>query len=153
MSRIKLEGRAAGAVGLLVGLALVWTAVQMVPGLASTLGIRGGHEFTFLRWGSMYTEARPGAWLIGSPKRRSSLLFASSGETIVLTSRAAIDRGRVMVSLHSGALVGPEVYKEHVTASGMRETRVAIPETGFYRVMANYFFTFRGRHDLDWQIE
>ena len=151
--RTKVEGKRATLFVLLFAIILLWAAVRMVPGLASSLGIRGGHEFTFLRWGSMYTEAQPGAWLWGSPKRRSSLAFASAGETIRLDSRSSVERGRVMLAVYSGAVAGPEIHSEHITSSGASEASVTVPATGFYRITANYVFTFRGRHDLDWRVD
>lgn len=151
--RIKVVGPKAAAIGVLIGLLLLWTLFRMVPGAAASLGIRGGHEFTFLNWGSMYTEVHAGAWLFGSPRRRSSLAFARAGERIVLESRASIERGRVMLGVQSGPWVGRPIYNEHLTSSGTHRAHVQVPGTGFYRVTVNYVFTFRGRHDLDWRVE
>jgi hypothetical protein len=138
---------------VLIGWVVLWTVLRMIPGAASSVGMRGGHEFTFLRWGSMYTEVDPGAWLFGSPKRRSSLAFASAGERIVLESRTSLKRGRVVLSVYSGTWGGRELHNAHLTSSGPYSGQVSVPESGFYRVTANYVFTFRGRHDLTWRVE
>ncbi len=151
--KIAAGSKIATLIGLVIAAACAWAILRMVPGAASSLGIRGGHEFTFLRWGSMYTEARPGAWLFGSPRRRSSLIFATRGERILLRSQASIDRGRVVISVHTGTWAGEEIYNDHLISSGSHDGDVLVPATGFYRVSANYVFTFRGRHDLDWRIE
>lgn len=152
--RVKVtNSKAIVLISLAIMLALTWAIIRMVPGAAPSLGMRGGHEFTFLRWGSMYTEVHAGAWLFGSPKRRSSLIFATKRERIVLQSRTSIERGRVMITVYSGPWVGQEIHAEQQMSSGTYQGQVFAPHTGFYRITANYVFTFRGRHDLDWRVE
>lgn len=44
------------------------------------MGLPAGYKYNLATHGAMYTEARPGSWLIGSPKRTSSITFAGSSD-------------------------------------------------------------------------
>jgi hypothetical protein len=152
--RIRVQGKARNAVIAVVVLGLIWVIGGMIPGVKPALGFAGGHKLSVLRTGSIYTEARPGAfvWGWGSPRRKSSLLFASAGDEIVLESSAHIERGRIIISVDKGLWGTDDLYVSHVTSSEDKVIRVPVSEGGLYRVSANYVFVFRGRHDLDWYV-
>jgi hypothetical protein len=153
MGRRRVEGRAAKAVIAVIILAMTLIIARMIPGVMPAIGFPGGYKFSTLRSGSMYTEARPGAWIWGSPRRKSSILIASAGDEIVIRSTARIDRGRVIINVAKGAWGTDFVYSVHVKGSGEQSVRVPVPEGGIYRVSANYVLVFRGRHDLDWYVD
>ena len=151
--RIELEGRSATLVGLVVLLGCLWAASGCVPGVRQALGLQAGYDYSLLRVGAMETEVRPGAWLIGSPRRRSSLVFASAGDRIHLTSSTSVDEGRVLITVRSGVWAGKILHNSHITAGGDGFASVTVPHTGFYTVSSNYVFGFRGAHRLVWQVD
>lgn len=62
----KVRGWATQAVGLAILTVIVFSAGKFVaPGVFVSAGLSVGYGLSTLRWGYLYTEARPGAWLIG----------------------------------------------------------------------------------------
>lgn len=150
---IQVKHRAAKAVAVLVVVALLFAISGCVPGLRPALGLPAGYEYNLLRTGAMYTEARPGSWLIGSPRRKSSITFATDSDEIILMSQTTLERGRVSVTVRSGLWGGDEIYSESITTSGDHTARLEVPKAGIYGVTSNYVFAFRGRHELSWRVE
>lgn len=153
MARRRVQGRAATLVGLVVLGGLLLAASGCVPGLRASLGLPASYSFTTLRSGTIYTEARPGVFLWGSPKYQSSLVFASAGEAVVVRSDAEVEQGRIVLGVVAGPWGADDLASEHITASGRSELRVVVPATGVYRVTATYVFEFRGSDRVDWHVE
>lgn len=63
---LKVRGWATQAIGVAILTVIVFSAGKFVaPGVFVSAGLSVGYGLSTLRWGYLYTEARPGAWLIG----------------------------------------------------------------------------------------
>ena len=150
----KVRGWTARAVGLAILAVIVFSAVKFVaPGVFVSAGLPVGYGLSALRWGYLYTEARPGAWLIGSPKSRSSLALAFRGEELVVRYDLDIERGWATIAVRPGLVGSQAVHVEHIRASSRDFARIRMPGAGLYRVSASYTFGFRGRNEMSWTIE
>jgi hypothetical protein len=145
---------AAAAVAAFVLLALGGAAMRLIaPEMVRHTGFPFGYDYSLLRWGSIHTEARPGAWLIGSTKRRSSLTLAFAGEIIVLSLDTEVQSGWISLSVVRGLIGYNPIYTVDIQSSHTEKIVVQVPTTGVYRISANYIFGFRGRNDLHWMVE
>jgi hypothetical protein len=151
--RRRVRGRAATVVVAVVVLGIALGVSGCVPGLRSLLGLPGGYAVTLLRSGTLYTEARPGSFLWGSPPYQSTTALASDGDTIVISFDVTVQTGRAIISVVPGLWGGDAIHTEHVTASRVGSIRVATPAGGIYRVTASYVFSFRGVARIDWHME
>ena len=98
---IAMNIRVAAAIGALV--ALLKFLGHPPYGARGRVLVRnaGGHKFMYPRGGSMYTEVQPGAWFLGKPGCRSSLVFSNASERIVLESQTLLQCGRVVLRVYS----------------------------------------------------
>jgi hypothetical protein len=151
--RRQVKGRGAAIVGLVVLAVLIFSATGCVPGLRAAFGLPASYTFSTLRSGTIYTEARPGSLIWGSPNYQESLVFASTGDRIVAVSNAEVQQGRIMLSIVPGLWGADELVSEQVTQTTQTTLEATVPDTGFYRVTASYVFAFRGANTVDWHLD